>query len=178
MSMIVRIRGNENDRRNPADHRPSRPWARLMLVPTVLCWLIVGPACGENGGKSKSNSKAINDGGSSMQKNADKRMVLSSGQYNKGYQDGKRDASLSLIDANGSWMWDWMKEPEYRQGYNQGWNDGRQIKKLQGKAEVANQEAAPQPAKKKEDQSSRARIQPARKAKRVVTVDTKTKGQQ
>jgi hypothetical protein len=105
-------------------------------------------------------------------------MLLSSGQFNKGYQDGKRDAAASWIDANGSWMWDWVKEPEYRKGYDQGWNDGRQMKNLQNKAEPTQQknENTPQ-VQQKEQQSSKAKPQPLRKTKPTVTVSTKPKGQ-
>ena len=32
-----------------------------------------------------------------------------------------------------SWMWLWMTEKEYQQGYDRGWRDGREAVKLEAK---------------------------------------------
>ena len=81
--------------------------------------LLVGIGC--NGGA---------DGVSSS-----RRMTASTGEFNQGYKHGQRDAKWSLIDAHAGWMWLWMMEEEYRQGYEQGWKDGRAAVKLEKKAE-------------------------------------------
>src|SRR5512140_406427 len=56
----------------------------------------------------------------------------SSGNFGQGYKDGQRDAKFSLTDASGGWMWLWMTDKEYQDGYNQGWHDGRDAAKLEG----------------------------------------------
>jgi hypothetical protein len=164
-TLVRRSAGAERRRpAAPSAWRSRTPAAIAVLV--LLVGALLAPACSENNGNSK-------------QKSSEKRMVLSSGEYNKGYQDGKRDASAALIDANGAWMWSWMKGQEYSQGYDKGWSDGRQMKELQEKAKAARQgDEAQQPPPKTEDKSSRANVQPLRKPKPVITVDTKPKGKQ
>lgn len=64
-----------------------------------------------------------------------KRMSFSTGRFNKGYKDGMRDAKWSWTDAHGGWLWLWMMEREYSQGYEQGWKDGRKAVKLKRRQE-------------------------------------------
>lgn len=102
---------------------PRHPLLRRLWMPAILTCSAVSiltSACNQAGGNS--NSKDSQN---------QKRMYLSTGEFNKGYQDGKRDAAASLLDASGAWMWTWMTEEEYRKGYDQGWNDGRKMKRLQ-----------------------------------------------
>jgi hypothetical protein len=101
-------------------------------------------------------------------------MYLSSGEFNTGYQDGKRDAAASLFDASGAWMWTWMKQEEYRKGYDQGWNDGRQMKRLQAQQKTQQQEQGPQlqKARKELDQAT---MKSLTKQKRAVQVSVKDK---
>lgn len=58
-------------------------------------------------------------------------MKYSSGRYNQGYKDGQRDAKMSLFDDHAGWMWLWMMENEYKDGYHRGWADGRSMVKLE-----------------------------------------------
>ncbi|HKQ50197.1 MAG TPA: hypothetical protein VJZ71_19130 [Phycisphaerae bacterium] len=58
-------------------------------------------------------------------------MKMSAGRYNQGYKDGMRDAKASLFEDSGGWMWLWMVEKEYQDGYDRGWSDGRQMVRLQ-----------------------------------------------
>ena len=202
--MITRNRVSGSGVASPAGRRALPRWVVVMLLPAVLGWALAGPACSDNNSKSKSSNKNINSSNTAgKQNNADKRMVLSSGEYNTGYQQGKRDAAASLIDANTSGWWTWMKEAQYRQGYNQGWSDGRQIKRLQAKMEEAKQqhqsrkeqqktstpkestprestpkESKPQAPQTEQKQSSGANLLPAHKIKRVVASDANSKGQQ
>jgi len=117
-------------------------------------------------------------GGSSRLKDSQsqKRMYLSSGEFNKGYQDGKRDAAASLFDASGAWMWTWMKEEEYRKGYDQGWNDGRQMKKLQAQQKNQQQEQGPQ-LQNARKQVEQATMRTPSKPARTVQVGVRDKGQ-
>jgi hypothetical protein len=68
-----------------------------------------------------------NDGSSS--KKTQSAMVKNTGQFQKGYQDGSRDAQRSWTDWRGSDMWLWAADRQYKQGYDRGWNDGRQMAK-------------------------------------------------
>ncbi len=58
-------------------------------------------------------------------------MRMSSGRYNQGYKDGMRDAKVSLFDDHAGWMWLWMLEKEYQDGYKRGWSDGRGMARLE-----------------------------------------------
>ena len=49
----------------------------------------------------------------------------SGGEYNRGYRDGMREAKVSLMDQHAGWMWLWIMDEEYAQGYDRGWQDGR-----------------------------------------------------
>ena len=57
-------------------------------------------------------------------------MVKANGQFQKGYQDGARDAQRSWTDWRGADMWLWGSDRQYKQGYDRGWKDGRQMAKL------------------------------------------------
>ncbi|MFH1419123.1 MAG: hypothetical protein ABII12_12670 [Planctomycetota bacterium] len=65
----------------------------------------------------------------------EKRMFHSTGKFTKGYKEGMRDAEKSWTDAHAGWMWLWMMEREYREGYDEGWSVGRQKTKLRNKGE-------------------------------------------
>ncbi len=65
--------------------------------------------------------------------NSQKRMGFSTGGFNQGYKDGKRDAKWSLTDIHAAWTWLWITEKEYQQGYEQGWKDGREFVRLKEK---------------------------------------------
>lgn len=92
----------------PLKHRSL---ASLALLP-ALCLL---PACNGEGGS----------GGGKDATGKIRTMSISSGQFSKGRDDGRRDAKYSLFEVSGGWMWLWMADQEYRQGYEQGWNEGR-----------------------------------------------------
>lgn len=49
----------------------------------------------------------------------------SGGEYNRGYRDGMRDAQTSLMDDHAGFLWLWIMDKEYGQGYDRGWKDGR-----------------------------------------------------
>ena len=87
-----------------------RPWLGRLAVAVILLHLT---AC-ENPGAAGNQ----------------KRMYYASGEFKQGHDDGMRDGELALLDANGAWMWYWVKDDEYRRGYDQGWSDGRNKKKL------------------------------------------------
>ena len=89
---------------------------RRILLSGILLSALLVPACSEN-----------NQGSSSQ----GKRMLVSTGKYNQGYKDGQRDAKSSLFDASSAWMWAWMTEQEYQDGYERGWHDGREAVKLE-----------------------------------------------
>ncbi|MBN2563082.1 MAG: hypothetical protein JXQ75_19325 [Phycisphaerae bacterium] len=95
--------------------RRCRRWSAVMLAALLL----LGSGCSENhNGQGSAN-----------------RMSVSAGQYSKGYKDGVRDAKWSLTDMHGGWMWLWMMEQEYRDGYEQGWRDGRSAVDLKKRQE-------------------------------------------
>jgi hypothetical protein len=58
-------------------------------------------------------------------------MKMSTGRYNQGYKEGMRDAKMSLFDDHAGWMWLWMMEKEYEDGYKRGWADGRSMVHLE-----------------------------------------------
>ena len=58
-------------------------------------------------------------------------MKMSAGRYNQGYKEGMRDAKMSLFDDSAGWMWLWMMEKEYEDGYKRGWSDGRGMARLE-----------------------------------------------
>lgn len=73
-------------------------------------------------------------------------MSFSSGEYGRGYQDGMRDAKDALFDDHAGWMWFWMTEKEYADGYDRGWQDGhrsRDLEKEHKKAQDRGQQDAP-----------------------------------
>lgn len=103
-------------------------WRSLFLTGILAAALLV-PACSEN-------NQGSAEGG--------KRMFVSTGKFNQGYKDGQRDAKSSLFDASGAWMWAWMMESEYQDGYEQGWRDGREAVKLEArKKEMTSDPPAP-----------------------------------
>ena len=58
-------------------------------------------------------------------------MSYSSGQYSRGYRDGMREAMQSWFDDHAGWMWLWIMDKQYGEGYERGWADGRRKVKLQ-----------------------------------------------
>lgn len=67
--------------------------------------------------------------GSNNQSTSQKRMFVSSKEFDQGRTDGNRDAKISWTEDSAAWMWIWMKDNQYKQGYEQGWREGRtQIK--------------------------------------------------
>jgi hypothetical protein len=151
--------------------QPALATIRCARRPSTVCLLALLIGAGWLGSCSDNN-------GGGKKKPAEKRMLLSTGDFNRGYQDGKRDATAALMDANGSWMWGWVKGKEYTQGYDQGWSDGRQIKELQSKVESAQKQEEKQQPPPEPEQSSKADTRPPRNSRPFVTVDTKAKGQQ
>ena len=59
------------------------------------------------------------------------RMFPSSGQFDKGRKDGRRDAKRSWTDDSAAWLWLWMTDEQYGHGYDQGWAEGRADVRLQ-----------------------------------------------
>jgi hypothetical protein len=95
----------------------KRLWLHGVLGGLCILPAALGTACSDN------NSN----------EDPPKRVTFSTGAFNRGYKDGERDARWSLSDIGASWMWLWMAEKEYQQGYDRGWHDGRQAVKLEGK---------------------------------------------
>ncbi len=60
-------------------------------------------------------------------------MSFSSGQYSQGYKNGMREAKQAWFDDHAGWMWLWMMDQEYRDGYERGWADGRRTLDLDEK---------------------------------------------
>lgn len=60
----------------------------------------------------------------------DRSMTVSTGEFTRGYRDGMREAKDSFFDDHAGWMWLWMKEKEYADGYERGWADGRRTVEL------------------------------------------------
>lgn len=52
-------------------------------------------------------------------------MFVSGPEFNRGRNDGRRDAKWSWTDESASWLWTWMADDQYRQGYKVGWTEGR-----------------------------------------------------
>ena len=98
-------------------HRRGVRWLNLSLCAGCVGLAALAWGCSEN--QSKADPA--------------KRMTFSSGEFNRGYKDGQRDAKWSLSDMSGGWMWLWMTEQEYQKGYEQGWRDGREAVKLDEK---------------------------------------------
>lgn len=55
----------------------------------------------------------------------EQRVFASSEEFDKGRADGVRDAKWSLFDESGAWMWLWMADQNYANGYRHGWREGR-----------------------------------------------------
>lgn len=68
-----------------------------------------------------------------QKKDQGRAMSFSSGEYSRGYRDGMRDAKQALFDDHAGWMWLWMTEKEYADGYDRGWEDGRRTLDLERK---------------------------------------------
>lgn len=93
--------------------RASRlSWSRIAWL-SLAVWC--SGACSEND---------LRDPG---ERESNRTMRRSSGEYAKGHKDGKRDAENAIFDDSGGWLWLWMMDPEYKAGYDQGWKDGRNI---------------------------------------------------
>lgn len=89
------------------------PWLGAVCATGLLCLAAAGTGCSEsNGGYA-----------------APRRMV-SSKEFDRGRADGRRDARASWTDDNAAWLWLWMTDDTYQQGYRQGWNEGRAQLKL------------------------------------------------
>ncbi len=86
---------------------------RLLRVILGGLLLVSVPSCSELGKDEESRT-----------------MHFSSGEYSRGYRDGMREAKESLFDDHAGWMWLWMKEKEYADGYDRGWADGRRTLEL------------------------------------------------
>lgn len=67
------------------------------------------------------------------------RMFVSSKEFNRGRDDGRRDAKLSWTDDSAAWTWMWMMEAQYKRGYEQGWREGRAEVKFESQQEDAKQ---------------------------------------
>lgn len=65
------------------------------------------------------------------------RMFVSSEEFNRGREDGRRDAKMAWSDDSAAWSWLWMTDAQYQQGYRQGWREGR----AEVKFELQQQEA-------------------------------------
>jgi hypothetical protein len=110
---------------------------RFYLAATLAA-LVIGAGC--------------NDGSSS--KKTQSAMVKNSGQFQKGYQDGSRDAQRAWTDWRGSDMWLWAADRQYKQGYDRGWNDGRQrakAKSIQKKQLGTREKLTPTPSMDKQE---------------------------
>lgn len=125
------------------------------------------------GGALLSGSAGCDGGGSGNNRKTQSGMVKSSGQFQKGYQDGSRDAQRSLGDWNGAAMWLWMADGQYKNGYDRGWNDGRQMAKLksyQGKQMGGREPLTPAPSllrqQQSQEQTPAPKPTPSRKAER------------
>lgn len=68
-----------------------------------------------------------------QKKDQGRAMSFSSGEYSRGYRDGMRDAKEAIFDDHAGWMWFWMTEKEYADGYDRGWQDGRRTLDLERK---------------------------------------------
>ncbi|MFQ5502360.1 MAG: hypothetical protein ACE5EQ_08685 [Phycisphaerae bacterium] len=56
--------------------------------------------------------------------------MYSSKEFDSGRSDGRREAKASWTDERADWLWLWMTDPQYQQGFKQGWKEGRAGLKL------------------------------------------------
>jgi len=56
--------------------------------------------------------------------------MYSSKEFDSGRSDGRREAKASWTDERADWLWLWMTDPQYQQGFKQGWREGRAGLKL------------------------------------------------
>lgn len=123
--------------------KPSATWRSLTVAALMgICLLMSG----------------CNGDGSSNNRKTQSAMVKSSGKFNKGYQEGMKQAQRSRIDWNSADMWLWMSNAEYKQGYERGWNDGRtlaRLKSYQGKQLGEREPLTPTPSLLKQAQAQR-----------------------
>lgn len=145
--------------RPPISSAVGRRRTSTVILAAFAC-LTLGPAC-ENGG------------GGGRQKSTDKRMSQSTGDFNTGYQDGKRDAGVSLMKAKAAAMWLWMKPDEYRKGYDQGWSDAWKRKELESKQ--PEQQKQKSSSGRKDQQSQQKTAQGGQTLLRPVRMTTKDK---
>lgn len=117
-------------RRTISRRTPQGSWSRIAWI-SFAVWC--GGACSEN---------ELRDPG---ERETNRTMRRSSGEYARGHKDGKRDAENALFDDSGGWLWLWMMDPEYQSGYDQGWKDGRNIARYrsQQERESARRESRP-----------------------------------
>ncbi|MBX3395017.1 MAG: hypothetical protein KF841_06580 [Phycisphaerae bacterium] len=100
---------NSRSRDRDSDLRPRLFRSRRHFVIAIVCALVSGLACGERNNRNESSPS----------------MFVSGPEFNRGRNDGRRDAKWSLTDKNASWLWTWMADQQYRQGYKVGWTEGR-----------------------------------------------------
>lgn len=72
------------------------------------------------------------------------RVVFSSKEFDRGREDGRRDAKASWFEESGAWTWMWMMSEDYGKGYEQGWIEGRAEVKSKSK-DKENRESRQQP---------------------------------
>ncbi|MBK8268904.1 MAG: hypothetical protein IPK83_11610 [Planctomycetes bacterium] len=89
-------------------NRHPRPSLALMCALALACGLSA-VSCGEKNNKRQTSTN----------------MFKSDGEFARGRVDGKRDAQWSMLDDSAAWMWLWMADEQYGQGYRQGWTEGR-----------------------------------------------------
>ncbi len=70
----------------------------------------------------------------------DQRVYASNEQFEEGRAHGVRDAKWSLFEDSGSWMWLWMADQSYANGYRHGWREGRAHVHFQNEQARARQE--------------------------------------
>jgi hypothetical protein len=95
-----------------------------MQLPLLTCLLVAGAIAGLACGNQ--NKRETN-----------KAMFKSDEDFKRGRTDGKRDSKWSMTDASASWMWLWMANEQYGQGYHQGWTEGRAEVKFKQEEERA-----------------------------------------
>ncbi|MCG8408209.1 MAG: hypothetical protein MI923_23665 [Phycisphaerales bacterium] len=82
---------------------------RSFLYFTMAGALLLGTACSQDTTKTRQSN----------------RVVFSSKEFDRGRQDGRRDAKASWFEESGAWTWLWMIGEDYGKGYEQGWTEGR-----------------------------------------------------
>lgn len=82
------------------------------------------------------------------------RMFVSTKEFSRGRDDGRRDAKLSWSDDSSAWTWMWMMEAQYKRGYEQGWREGRAEVKFESQQEDAKRWQKEQQSEQGTDQSS------------------------